>query len=839
GVLKALEKMPSGQIETYAENLDILRFPGESFQRILKEYLTAKYAARPPDLIILVYVGSLTLAVNLLHELFPGAPVIVAGATEEEVRVEHFRGPVAGVASRADPHATLELIFLLQPEIRRVVVIGGSAEVDRNVLKRVKEAARSFTPQVEFEFWENRSMAELERAVAALPRRTAILISRMFRDGAGQAVISTEAARSIAQWANVPVYVMTDTALGTGAVGGSVASIDAIGRRAGELARLFLSGAEPESLPLENDSGRVPIVDWRALKRWGISESRLPEGSIVQFKALSFWQLYKLYIIGAIAIIVIQAAVIAQLLLHRVRRRRAEADLRNSEENLRTLVETTSAVPWQADAQSWRFTYVGPQAVRLLGYPLEQWYQKDFWVSHLHPDDREFAIKTCASKSAKTADFAFEYRFVASSGNSVWVHDIVHCERRDGRPVQLRGFMLDITTRKQVEERLRESEGRLSLAASAANLAVWEWDVEHDEVWLDNKGRSFFGWEQSERINPARFIERLDPEDRERVRQTIDRSLEQGADYSAEYRILAADRSLRWIVSRGAVELGSGGKPSRMRGVAIDITARKQAEAELQRHRQELAHITRVSTMGELAASLAHELNQPLTAILSNAQAAQRFLSDQHAHVDEVKEILADIVQDDHRAGEVIRRMRALVRKEELQFNSLDLRDLVEEMLPLIHSDAVSRNIRLLLCFGTDLPRVQGDKIQLQQVFINLLLNAFDSMKSCPSEKREVRIQAEANRVGVMEISVSDCGTGVASDELGKLFEPFYTTKPHGLGLGLAICRSIIEAHAGILLAKNNPDRGATFYFTLPVEGEEGRVSREEGRGEYGEPERP
>src|SRR5262245_54624533 len=349
GILEALGKIPSPRIETYAENLDILRFPTERFQRIFTEYLTEKYAARPPDLIILVFVGNLGIAGELLHQLFPGTPVIVAGFTEEEVSLEQFGNRVSGLAQRVDPRATLELILRLQPETRRIIVIGGTAEVDRSVLNRVKEAARSFAERVELDFWDNRSMAELRQAVSALPPQTAILFGRMFRDGAGQAVISTQAAQSIAEWANVPVYVLTDLALGTGAVGGSVGSIEAFGKRAGELASLILTGTTPASLPFEIRTDTVPMFDWRALKRWGISESRLPPNSIVRFRPQSLWEEYQWYIIGALIIIGVQSAMIFDLLRQRRQLRRVEAELRQSRQLMELATSAGELGLWSRD----------------------------------------------------------------------------------------------------------------------------------------------------------------------------------------------------------------------------------------------------------------------------------------------------------------------------------------------------------------------------------------------------------------------------------------------------------------------------------------------------------
>jgi len=226
--------------------------------------------------------------------------------------------------------------------------------------------------------------------------------------------------------------------------------------------------------------------------------------------------------------------------------------------------------------------------------------------------------------------------------------------------------------------------------------------------------------------------------------------------------------------------------------------------------------------MGELAASLAHELNQPLTAILANAQAAQRFLASNPDDMDEVREILKDIVQEDSRASEVIRRIRALVRKEKLELVPLDLANIIRDVVLLVHSDVVMRNIHVSLEFDPAIPPVRCDKIELQQVVLNILLNAFDAMKDCPAHEREVLVRVERDGAPRVKVAVRDRGTGLSADKLDKIFQPFYTTKREGLGMGLSISRSIIDAHGGCLWAENNPDGGATFYFTVPVDGSVG-----------------
>ncbi|MFL9911743.1 PAS domain-containing sensor histidine kinase [Paraburkholderia sp. RL17-337-BIB-A] len=251
--------------------------------------------------------------------------------------------------------------------------------------------------------------------------------------------------------------------------------------------------------------------------------------------------------------------------------------------------------------------------------------------------------------------------------------------------------------------------------------------------------------------------------------------------------------------------------------VTLVFVIDKSDRYELRRQRQDLAHLTRVSTMGQLASSLAHELNQPLTAILSNVQAAQRFMTADPIDLAELREILNDIVQDDYRASEVIRRIRAVVKKGDLEVIPLDLTGVMRDVVSLVHSDAIVRGIRVTLDIDATMPLVRGDRVQLQQVMLNLLLNAFDAMNEVPPVDRVVCVTLKSADNGMVLIAVRDRGHGLTADKLDKIFKPFFTSKPQGLGLGLSISRSIIDMHRGRLWAENNNDRGATFYVALPA----------------------
>jgi len=257
--------------------------------------------------------------------------------------------------------------------------------------------------------------------------------------------------------------------------------------------------------------------------------------------------------------------------------------------------------------------------------------------------------------------------------------------------------------------------------------------------------------------------------------------------------------------------------------VFANALSRKQGELEAQRLRQDLAHIGRVSALGELTASLAHELNQPLTAILANAQAAERLLAADVLNLEEIREILKDIVDDDKRAGDVIRRLRALLKKGDVECVSLDLNEIASEVAWLVRNDALTRNVSMSLELVPGLPRVRGDRVQLQQVVLNLVLNGLEAMREPCARNRTLVIRTARDGAAAVRLAVQDSGIGIDEANADRMFQPFHTTKAQGLGMGLAITRTIIDAHGGRLGAANNMHGGATFHFTLPVGTEDKR----------------
>jgi len=321
----------------------------------------------------------------------------------------------------------------------------------------------------------------------------------------------------------------------------------------------------------------------------------------------------------------------------------------------------------------------------------------------------------------------------------------------------------------------------------------------------------------SERIDFDAYLRKLHPDDREKIIQSHAKAVAGEGHYEMEYRVLLPQGGVRWIASRGRVEFNGAGQAVLVRGISQDITQRRLAEQEVAQQRNEVAHLSRVTTLGEISGSLAHELSQPLGAILANTEAAEFHLKKPAPDLDEVRAILADIRKDDIRAGDIIHGMRAFLRRRELEMQPLQVDQLAGDAIRLISADAVTRKIANVLEIPPALPSVLGDRIHLQQVLVNLLVNGMDAVEKCAEPDRRISVRARQLTAITVEIAVSDAGVGVPPGNLKQVFDAFHTTKKGGLGLGLAICRSIVVAHGGVIAIENNLDRGATVRFTLPT----------------------
>lgn len=374
----------------------------------------------------------------------------------------------------------------------------------------------------------------------------------------------------------------------------------------------------------------------------------------------------------------------------------------------------------------------------------------------------------------------------------------------------------DLIRSAQLARELRESERRIDLAAQSVRLAFWSWSPGDSDVWLSAQGRDLFGIAESGRLDLDGFLASVHGEERVRLRTALLNAPRDAGAFEQEVRVASPGGAVHWLAVRGQFDRGGSGAPGVLRGVAIDVTARRQLEREAAQRRDELAHLSRVATVGALSGSLAHEINQPLMGILSNAQAAQSFLESGDAQLEEVRAILADIVEDDKRAGDVIRRMRALLKKGEVQHTQVDMPTVIDEVLRLMRNDLINRDVSAVVACADAMPPVLGDRIQLQQVVLNLVINACDAMEGVSPRETTIDIRRGSKE---LEVSVSDRGTGIPSADLEHIFEPFVTAKEHGMGIGLSVCRAIVAAHGGRLWAENNARGGATFRFTLPIAG--------------------
>jgi PAS domain S-box-containing protein len=494
------------------------------------------------------------------------------------------------------------------------------------------------------------------------------------------------------------------------------------------------------------------------------------------------------------------------------RRKRIEEDLRRSEAYLAEAQKITHTGSWAYDVANRRMTYSSEEHHRLFGFdPAAGMPGAGDWVRRIHPDDRETAIQTMEQTIRDRRDYELEHRVVHTDGTIKFVHTIGHpVFSSSGDLVEVVGTSTDITDRKREEYLTEQVSEHLP---DLVSIIGWDYRYRRANPTYER------AWGiPAEKVVGMHVCDVVGRETFDRVvKPNLDRCFAGEEVSFAEWFDNPGGRKY-WIVTYSPLKLESERVDAAL-AVARDLTEQTLASERLRDARIELAHVNRVATIGQLTTSIAHEVNQPIGALVTNAHVALRMLGAEPPDLNQAHEALEDIIKDGRRASDVIQRIRALVRKAPAQADELDINEVIVETIALARSEILRSGVVLETQLGRDLPSVRGDRVQLQQVIMNLVMNAVEAMGGMDEGTRELQIATDKDRDEHVAITVSDSGLMLEPQSLNRFFEAFYSTKPTGMGIGLSICRSIIEAHEGRIWATANEPRGATLHLTLPVSG--------------------
>ncbi len=665
---------------------------GADYQDQLYEWLAYKYSNQHFDAICPLRPEGMLLAEKLQERLWPSVP-IVFGMLRSEYRPEFGPRPGAtGIVQDLGDEQAIRAALELLPETRHIALVSGPAPIDRTLHQVTTALIHRAAPAIDIIPIAGLSVAATADRLSRLPPQTIIYLGSFSFDAAGRNITTAELTQTLVQRANAPLFQNFTISFGWGAVGGPMTSINRMGEELGRVVAQVISGTRPESLPI----GGVPYlraVDWRQLKKWNISQDRLPPGTEVRFRKLTVWEEFRGPILAIGGAILLQGLAIGFLLAERRRRSRSERAASASEELSRAILSSLSARIAVLDRHG--------EIIRV----------SDNWGT------------------SDVAEHRFPQPHIGSNYLESW--------------------------------RVWEKAPEAAQTVIAAISAVLEG---HHRTQVADY--------------PIRILE---------------------GDYWKEVRVERLDRP------EGAAVV-----------THIDITSQKQSEMARRQSLEELHHMNRVASLGQLAGSLAHELAQPLASILSNAQAARRFAQLAQPDIAEIRAALKEIADDDRRARSIIDRIRTILKRQAVSVQDLDLNGTVEEVVRLVRSTLLMRRIQIRLDLAEGGLIVQGDPVSLQQVLLNLLTNAMDAVQDRPPDQRFLTVTTRTGS-GAGELLVDDNGPGIPGPAKDRLFESFFTTKREGLGMGLSICRSIVESLGGLISAENLQEGGARFRVTLPL----------------------
>jgi len=850
------------------EHVDVARFASPEVEEDrLRAIYGSKYGNQRFDVIVTAFPEPFRFVLRARDELWPGTPVVVCGLDERTVRDLKPPPGFAVLTIRFDMAGTVLAAQALLPDTRHVALVGGASPAEQVYHDLIRQAV-STRGGIDVIDLTKLPIADVLSRVSSLPEHTVIVQSSFQVDGAGRRFNGIDLVPHVSSAANRPVFTPLGLALGRGVVGGSIVEFEDIGRDAGRMATRILRGEAPPPAPVPSFASSVPRFDGRQLARWHLDEARLPEGSQIIFHEPSLWQQYRWHVVSAVALFGAQGALIVTLLVQRRRRREAQEALA---EGLRfeTLVSEviTACATATLDQLDDRIRDGLRRVVMFLGVDRGSLWQRaehratlsrtHFWhtkdqaapsviddlqpfqyfreraeagdvVCIERPDDLppEASAERAALRSGNVRSFAAIPLFDGGRPLGFLVFVSMHAERRWPAHVvqQLRTLaepfataLIRARSAAVVESSTATADAVLgALPGETAIIDSAGTIVQTNEAWATAARR---GADAASALKVgANYLEAcrntidMPPDIARRVHATIEALLQGKHDeFTLEYPTSRRGED-RWFEIRVRRLARVGGGAAVM---LFDVTSRRQAEAAAQRHLSQIAHLDRVAGMGQLASSLAHELSQPLSAVLINAQVANRLLARSQPDLAELRACLGDIINDDQRASEVILRMRRLLRKTDFVSVPLALNDLAASTIALVANEALLHAVTIEFFPTPTLPVAYGDVVQIQQVILNLLTNAITAAANGGAPTRKVTVWTSVAAAPFVEVGVHDSGKGIAESDLDRIFEPFFTTKFDGLGMGLAISRTIVEAHGGRLVAENDPAGGATFRIRL------------------------
>ncbi len=767
-------------------SLDMARYPDREMQEAIVDYLQKRRAKWQPDLVVPIGAPASIFVATYRDRLFPETPILYASADRRLLPPGALEKNAAYIGQVYEIPGMLEDMLQIAPATKNIAVVVGATPLEHVWQEVFQKATEPLAGRINFTYFSDLSFKQMQERVSTLPPDSYIFFLLLLRDAGGVTLNGDKALQQLHAVANAPINSIFEHQLGIGIVGGRLYHAERVGKDAAQIAIRILRGEPASSFPPTMIDRLPPQYDWRELQRWKINEHRLPAGSTILFREPTLWDRYRTWIIAGVSIFLLQGLLLAGLLANLVKRRRAERSLSESEKRFQTMADAAPVLMWMTGEDK-LCTYVNKAWLKFTGQSLEHELGNG-WSEGIYPDDVEKAVQTYGSAFDARQPFVMQYRVKRHDGEYRRVTD--QGVPRYGPRGNFRGYVgacVDITDSLKKEAALRQFEERVALAAEAAQHGVWELDTVTNELWISDKARALLQLD-GDAPTYEDFQARVHPDDRAARDAAIKKAIATKGDYEFEYRVLLRDGTIRWIGGRARCLADEKGELTRLLGVSVDVTKRKQAEEEAHRHREQINLLSRVSLLGEMTASLAHELNQPLSAIISNANAGRRFIETGKGDRDTVHEILTDVVSDARRAHDIIHNVRNTIKKGDFTRRRIDLNELVTNVVRVVRPDAVSCSCEVETSLTKDLPPIEGDPVQIQQVLVNLVSNAFDAMRQTPPDRRKVEISAAGNGDGEVRLSVRDHGTGIRSGSARALVRSVLYHQGTGAGNGIGNC---------------------------------------------------